>query len=263
MSNKATNSKQPKCQKSEELTLFIGGLASSTTARDLYFYFRKFGNIISCEPQTWKKGSKKCRGFALVHCGDRKTHKKILNKKKHFFKKRVIECKRWFSSKEKLEKYNRELKLRKVFVGGLPLKVTSGDLENFFEEKVGKVDIAYVIKEHNSIKSKGFGYVVFERIEDRNKALETKEFTMGKKNIMVTEYCKKSKENKENEEKENSESGNSTAENSPQKSSIGAEDENEVKEVEIEEKKKVKEREYSLFGGFRSRVLFQKLRGFN
>lgn len=180
-----------KDQTSEDLTIFVGGLASTCTASQLHTYFSTFGTISSCEPQTWKKGGSKCRGFALVHCADRTTHKSVLSQKRHVFDDRVIECKRWFASKKKLEEYNTSLKMRKVFVGGLPSHFKSFDLEVFFQEQVGDIDIAYIITQHRTGRSKGFGYVVFEKVEDRDKALEIRHFAVGRKKITVSEYSEK------------------------------------------------------------------------
>lgn len=195
--SKRNNSKMDKptpkatsCRKSEDLTIFVGGLPSKCTSKDLQSYFQKFGKIISCEPQTWKKGGKKCRGFALVHCANRQTQKKILSKKKHLFNGRNIECKKWFSSKEKLDQYSKELKRRKLFVGGLPPKWKSKDLENFFS-RFGALDIAYVITNPKTGRSKGFGYIVFERLADRNKVVKMKDFKTGGKLLSVSEYTDK------------------------------------------------------------------------
>lgn len=188
--NESSSSKKTNCPKSEELTIFVGGLPSKCTSSDLQNYFQKFGKITSCEPQTWKKGGKKCRGFALVHCANRQTQKKILSKRKHSFFGRNIECKKWFSSREKLEKYSRELKRRKLFVGGLPPMWKSKNLENFFS-KFGALDIAYVISNPKTGRSKGFGYIVFERLEDRNKVVKIKDFKFGGKLLSVSEYTDK------------------------------------------------------------------------
>lgn len=174
----------------EELTIFVGGLSSKCTEASLKKYFQQFGSIDGCEPQTWKKGGRKCRGFALVHCADEPTHSAILSFKKHLFNGRTIECKRWFSSKEKLEEYNKQLKLRKLFVGGLPSKWRSEELEQFFKS-YGKLDIAYVITHPKTGRSKGFGYIVFHELEGRNKVLSIKDFNVGKKVLSVSEYSNK------------------------------------------------------------------------
>lgn len=176
--------------KSEELTIFVGGLSSKCTSEDLNNYFQQFGSIIGCEPQTWKKGGKKCRGFALIHCADEETHSKVLLNKKHLFNGRTIECKRWFSSKEKLEEYNKQLKKRKLFVGGLPSKWRSRELEQFFSA-FGKLDIAYVITHPKTGRSKGFGYIVFQNLKDRNDVLQKKDFSVGNKTLSVSEYSNK------------------------------------------------------------------------
>lgn len=182
---------KPSNTKNEDLAIFVGGLGSTCTAQDLKTYFKTFGRIASCEPQTWKKGGKKCRGFALVYCGNKKTQIAILKHNRHTFQGRVIECKQYFSSKDKLESHKNNVKRRKVFVGGLPPEIQSLDLERYFMHNVGKVEIAYVVTQHKSGKSKGFGYVVFKSIKDRRKALGIKDFFIGKKLITVSEYSLK------------------------------------------------------------------------
>jgi len=96
-----------------------------------------------------------------------------------------------------LAKYSKDLLSRKIFVSGLPSYVTSARLEEFFNEKIGKVEIAYVIKHRKSKKSRGFGFVVFEEKEDREKVLTSGEFTINSRVIKCTAYQSKDVKKKE------------------------------------------------------------------
>lgn len=52
-------------------------------------------------------------------------------------------------------------KVRKIFVGGLPLSIDSKALKTYFEN-FGKVSEANVVMHHLTMKSRGFAFVVFE-----------------------------------------------------------------------------------------------------
>jgi len=58
----------------------------------------------------------------------------------------------------------------KVFVGGLPFSTTDDELRELFEAH-GKVASANVVRDRESGRSKGFGFVEFEN-EEEGKAAE-------------------------------------------------------------------------------------------
>jgi RNA recognition motif-containing protein len=58
----------------------------------------------------------------------------------------------------------------KVFVGGLPFATTDDELRELFEAH-GKVASANVVRDRETGRSKGFGFVEFEN-EDEGKAAE-------------------------------------------------------------------------------------------
>jgi RNA recognition motif-containing protein len=59
---------------------------------------------------------------------------------------------------------------KKLFVGGLPFKVTSEELQAFFAA-IGAVESAIVITDKFSGKSKGFGFVEYTNDDDAKKAV--------------------------------------------------------------------------------------------
>lgn len=60
---------------------------------------------------------------------------------------------------------------KKLYVGSLPYKTTSDDLQNLFAQ-AGAVASATVITDKFSGRSKGFGFVEMESDEDAQKAIE-------------------------------------------------------------------------------------------
>jgi cold-inducible RNA-binding protein len=59
----------------------------------------------------------------------------------------------------------------KLFVGGLPFATTDDELKAAFEAH-GKVTSAMVIRERETGRSKGFGFVEYENDEEGKKAEE-------------------------------------------------------------------------------------------
>lgn len=47
--------------------LFVGGLSSSTTSKDLFNYFKLFGHVLSCEVQRAESGKSKRFGFVIFY----------------------------------------------------------------------------------------------------------------------------------------------------------------------------------------------------
>ncbi len=173
----------------QQLQLFVGGLASTVTNEDLHLHFCQFGSILKCEVQVWKNNPEKCRGFAIVHVRDSKTFESIL-RATHRLKGRPVECKRMIREKEALLEYNQGLVERKLFVSGLAKSVDDQKLREFFSQ-FGPLEMAYIIKHHKDMKSKGFGFVCFSRREDKEKALAAKELQICDKPVFVTNYCTK------------------------------------------------------------------------
>lgn len=177
-------------QKNQDLTIFVGGLSSKCQSAPLRSYFIQFGSITSCEPQTWKKNSAKCRGFAILKCGDRDTYERILNQEKHLYNGRNIDCKKYFSSKDKLESYNKSLKQRKVLVTGFNEDLTTVDLEKYFS-RYGELDIAYAVKSCKTGKSKGYGYICFKDKKSRDTVLEIKYFNIRGDKVSCVHFQQK------------------------------------------------------------------------
>jgi len=82
---------------------------------------------------------------------------------------------------------------KKLYVGNLPYKVTSDELKSLFSE-FGEIVDAVVISERDSGRSKGFGFVEFNTLEEAKKATEA----MNQKEIdgrkLVVNYARPARE---------------------------------------------------------------------
>jgi RNA recognition motif-containing protein len=83
----------------------------------------------------------------------------ILNKD-HWMIGRKVEVKEYLTGEEANIKLNKE-KQRKIFVGGLPLSVNNEILKSYFQQ-FGKVVEANIVYNHETMNSRGFGFVIFQ-----------------------------------------------------------------------------------------------------
>ncbi|KAK9087270.1 hypothetical protein Syun_029664 [Stephania yunnanensis] len=56
---------------------------------------------------------------------------------------------------------SKDFKTKKIFVGGVPTTVSEDEFENFFS-KHGKVVEHQIIRDHNTNRSRGFGFIIFD-----------------------------------------------------------------------------------------------------
>lgn len=161
---------QDQMRRRSELMIFVGGLESTITNSELLAYFGSFGVIRFCEVQCWKNNPVKCRGFALLDVADLTTYENILLTP-HRLNGRAIEVNKMILNKEELEEHTQDLNDRKIFVSNLPKKLTDVDLAQFFSQ-YGEIELAYIIKHHKDNKSKGFGFILYYRKEDKAAAID-------------------------------------------------------------------------------------------
>ena len=75
---------------------------------------------------------------------------------------------------------------RKVFVGGLPWRVTNEDLAREFE-RFGRVKNAFVVKDKGTAASRGFGFVEFASPETAQALLEARTVLVGGRRVECKE----------------------------------------------------------------------------
>jgi RNA recognition motif-containing protein len=154
--------------------VFLGGLAWSTTEDSLKEYLERELNItvekvtIMRDRQT---GNSRGFGFVIVQNAD--DADKVVNAN-HLLDSKKIEAKRAIP-KDEIQESN----TRKLFVGGIPVNITDDEFKNHFI-KFGTVTEIQIVKDRNTGKSRGFGFVTFEDKDNVDHVLTFPHVLLGK-----------------------------------------------------------------------------------
>ncbi|XP_005993954.1 polyadenylate-binding protein 4 isoform X1 [Latimeria chalumnae] len=161
--------RDPSLRKSGVGNVFIKNLDKSIDNKALYDTFSAFGNILSCKVVCDENGSK---GYAFVHfetqdAADRAIEKMngmLLNDRKVFVG-------RFKSRKEREAELGAKAKeFTNVYIKNFGEDMDDERLKELFD-KHGKT-LSIKVMTDASGRSKGFGFVSFEKHEDANKAVE-------------------------------------------------------------------------------------------
>lgn len=161
--------RDPSLRKSGVGNVFIKNLDKSIDNKALYDTFSAFGNILSCKVVCDENGSK---GYAFVHfetqdAADRAIEKMngmLLNDRKVFVG-------RFKSRKEREAELGAKAKeFTNVYIKNFGDEMDDVQLKELFD-KYGKTLSVKVMTDPTG-KSRGFGFVSYEKHEDANKAVE-------------------------------------------------------------------------------------------
>ncbi|CAL8285979.1 unnamed protein product [Lota lota] len=161
--------RDPSLRKSGVGNVFIKNLDKSIDNKALYDTFSAFGNILSCKVVCDENGSK---GYAFVHfetqdAADRAIEKMngmLLNDRKVFVG-------RFKSRKEREAELGAKAKeFTNVYIKNFGDEMTDDQLKVVFDQ-YGKT-LSVKVMTDPSGKSRGFGFVSYEKHEDANKAVE-------------------------------------------------------------------------------------------
>ncbi|XP_068577760.1 polyadenylate-binding protein 4 [Cebidichthys violaceus] len=161
--------RDPSLRKSGVGNVFIKNLDKSIDNKALYDTFSAFGNILSCKVVCDENGSK---GYAFVHfetqdAADRAIEKMngmLLNDRKVFVG-------RFKSRKEREAELGAKAKeFTNVYIKNFGDEMNDDQLKELFD-KYGKTLSVKVMIDPTG-KSRGFGFVSYEKHEDANKAVE-------------------------------------------------------------------------------------------
>uniref|UniRef100_A0A8C3WXJ9 Polyadenylate-binding protein n=1 Tax=Catagonus wagneri TaxID=51154 RepID=A0A8C3WXJ9_9CETA len=161
--------RDPSLRKSGVGNIFIKNLDKSIDNKALYDTFSAFGNILSCKVVCDENGSK---GYGFVHFETQEAAERAIEKKNgKLLNDRKVFVGRFKSRKE-----------REAELGARAKEFTNVYIKNFGEDMdderlkdlFGKFGPALSVKvmTDESGKSKGFGFVSFERHEDAQKAVD-------------------------------------------------------------------------------------------
>jgi polyadenylate-binding protein len=179
--------RDPSLRRSGEGNIFIKNLDLSIGHRELYDTFSVFGNILSCKVEMDETG--KSKGFGFVHFETKENAEKAIEvvHDKLLAGKKVHVC-HWVPKRERQPSESQPW--TNVYVKDLDEDVTDEELRRVFEA-IGPVTSAIVVKDSEG-RSRGFGFVNFEKHKDAAKAVDVlHETQIGKKTIWCNRAQKK------------------------------------------------------------------------
>ena len=174
------NPKKQPIPQPNTIKLFVGGLAGSTSEGKMFQYFSRFGEVTSISLIKPTNESDFSAGFGFVTMKSMLTMDAILSYT-HQIDGNVVECQSMVDRQAAKRKEREEMD-RKLFVGGLSEKTSDFCLKKFFE-KIGAVQKAYVVKDHKTGRSRGFGFVLFEDPASIQDAMKNKKYYIDKKQV--------------------------------------------------------------------------------
>ncbi|KAK9091826.1 hypothetical protein Syun_026737 [Stephania yunnanensis] len=136
--------------------IFIGGLHKDTSLTTFTKYFGKYGEITDSVIMK-DRYTGQPRGFGFITYADPSVVDKVIEEN-HVFNGKQVEIKRTIP---KGSVQSKDFKTKKIFVGGVPTTVSEDEFKNFFS-KHGKVVEHQIIRDHNTNRSRGFGFIVFD-----------------------------------------------------------------------------------------------------
>uniref|UniRef100_A0A3Q4H7R2 Polyadenylate-binding protein n=1 Tax=Neolamprologus brichardi TaxID=32507 RepID=A0A3Q4H7R2_NEOBR len=160
--------RDPSLRKSGVGNIFIKNLDKSIDNKALYDTFSAFGNILSCKVVCDENGSK---GYGFVHFETQEAAERAIEKMNGMLlNDRKVFVGRFKSRKEReAELGARAKEFTNVYIKNFGDEMDDEKLRELFS-KYGKLAIRVMTDENG--KSRGFGFVSFERHEDAQKAVD-------------------------------------------------------------------------------------------
>eukprot|EP00456_Euglypha_rotunda_P091358 TRINITY_DN959_c0_g1_i18.p1 TRINITY_DN959_c0_g1~~TRINITY_DN959_c0_g1_i18.p1 ORF type:complete len:458 (+),score=69.80 TRINITY_DN959_c0_g1_i18:111-1376(+) len=161
--------------------IFVGGISWDTTDAGFTSFFSRFGEIKDAVVMR-DRVTGASRGFGFVTFADPSSVDKVLAQDLKL-DGRVIDCKIAIPRGQVAGKSTHRTK--KIFVGGVSPKITQEEFKEHFAQYGGVTD-AVIMIDHDSGRSRGFGFVTFDSEETVEQVL-SKTHVLGDKQV----ECKK------------------------------------------------------------------------
>ncbi|KMT12625.1 hypothetical protein BVRB_4g090850 [Beta vulgaris subsp. vulgaris] len=139
--------------------IFIGGLPKDTTSTIFLKHFGKYGEITDSVIMK-DRYSGQPRGFGFITYADPSVVDKVMEDS-HVINGKQVEIKRTIP---KGAAQSKDFKTKKIFVGGIPSSVSEEEFRGFFSQ-FGTVAEHQIIRDHETNRSRGFGFIVFDSEE--------------------------------------------------------------------------------------------------
>ncbi|CAN3374315.1 hypothetical protein DIURU_000806 [Diutina rugosa] len=163
--------RDPSSRRNGESNIFIKNLHPDIDNKALHDTFSVFGKILSCKVATDDMGNSKCFGFVHYDTPEA-AQAAIENINGMLLNDREVYVGKHISKKDRESKFE-EMKANftNVYVKNLDAEFTQEQLEELFKP-FGQITSAHLEKDHETGKSKGFGFVNYEQHESAKKAVE-------------------------------------------------------------------------------------------
>jgi RNA recognition motif-containing protein len=160
--------------------VFIGGLSYKTDDETLKNYFAKYGELVDYVVMKDSQ-SGRSRGFGFVTYSDSFMVDELMKNRPHVIDGRQVEPKR-ATPREDSGKAEVQMTVKKLFIGGLKDNITEEDLKAYFGQ-YGSIEEAVVMREKETSKSRGFGFVTFDDYDPVDKVILEKHHTINGVNV--------------------------------------------------------------------------------
>lgn len=139
--------------------VFVGSLNYNTTEDTFRAYFSRFGDLVDCvimkEPKT-----NKSRGFGFVTYTRSSMVDEMMRNRPHKLDGRELDTKR-ATPREESGKPGAETTTEKLFVGAIKEGLAEEHMKEYFS-RYGSILDCVVIRDKETQKSRGFGFVTFD-----------------------------------------------------------------------------------------------------
>ncbi|GAB2279801.1 hypothetical protein Dimus_014440 [Dionaea muscipula] len=143
--------------------IFIGGLPKDTTYTTFNNHFGEYGEIIDSVIMK-DRFTGAPRGFGFITYADPSVVDKVIEDT-HVINGKQVEIKRTIpKGSGSGSGQPKDFKTKKIFVGGIPSAVSEEEFKSFFSH-YGEVVEHQIIRDHETNRSRGFGFVIFDSEE--------------------------------------------------------------------------------------------------
>ncbi|KAI0982696.1 hypothetical protein GJ496_008108 [Pomphorhynchus laevis] len=168
----------------DQSKLFVGGLGWNTTKEQVQEYFERFGPvsdvIVLRNPATGQS-----RGFGFVSFTNRESSQNACNMKSgHMVDGKEVDVKPYSSKIHELKRRQKFDNSMKIFIGGIPPGMKDEDIIDAFKKFGPVIDFTNMMDETRT-RSRGFGFLTFEKPESIQRSLTEHWVTINGKQLEV------------------------------------------------------------------------------
>lgn len=161
--------RDPSLRRSGQGNVFIKNLDKSIDNKALFDTFSQFGNILSCKVATDEHGQSK--GYGFVHYETQEAADQAIAKVNNMLVngKIVTVCK-FLAKRDRAQNGVDFSKFTNIYVKNLDLSTKSDDLKKLFS-RFGQINSCVIMTDPDG-KSKGFGFINFDKPEGAKQAVD-------------------------------------------------------------------------------------------